>query len=155
MRRVDTYTRSSMSFFILEPEVPGGLGDRSQLIHRPGEHPVVKRLHFEFGSGSSGDDLFTSHPVFMVTRALGDALRNAGLSGFDLSNEIEVSVDEQVRLLEPDWRAPDVQWLQIRGAAGSDDFGVTETHSLVVSAAALSVLRGHKIAECRVLPFVG
>lgn len=143
------------SFYVLRPEVPGGFGERTELVERPGTYPMVKRLHFEFSYGTRGDDLITTHPVFMVTTVLANDLRQSRLSGFTLSTEIDVSVDEQVWLFEPDWKAPAVEWLQVAGAPVSDDFGLTEDASLVVSAAALSVLRRHDIEHCEVIPFPG
>jgi len=141
-----------MPYFILRPEVPGGLGENCELMHRPGEQPVVTRLHFEFGAGTLGNDLITTHPVFMVTSRLADALRQTDLTGFALSTDMEVSVDENVQELEPDWPVPVIEWLQVSGTAGSDDFGISDG-DLVVSDTALAELRRHKIDECEVFPF--
>lgn len=83
-----------MSYYALKPEVPGALGERTELIQRHGTYPTVKRLHFEFSYGTLGNDLITSHPVFLVTTALADALEHASLSGFAISSDVEVTVDE-------------------------------------------------------------
>lgn len=91
----------------------------------------------------------------MVTSALADGLRKSGLSGFTLSKEIDVSVDEQVWQFEPGWKPPSIHWLQVAGVPVSDDFGLTEDASLVVSAAALSVLRRHDIEHREVVPLSG
>ena len=141
-----------MEFFILRPEVPGGFGDNTELTPRPDAYPIVTRLHFEFGGGTLGNDLMECHPVFMVTRALADTLQAGNLSGYELSRDVEVSVDDNVRDLEPDWPVPVIEWLQVSGEPGSDDFGLTSDASLVVSYAALSVLRRHKIDDCEVIP---
>jgi hypothetical protein len=143
------------SFYFLGPEVPGALGERTELIQRPGTYPIVKRLHFEFSDGTFGDDLITTHPVFMATTRLADDLRRSGLSGFTLSTEIVVSVDEQVWLFQPDWKAPPLEWLQVTGVPGSDDFGLTGDARLVASGDALSVLLGHQIDHCEVTPVSG
>ncbi len=141
-----------MRYYVLGPEVPGGLGERSVLINRPGTYPLVERLHFEFGPGTLGNDLMETYPVFMVTRALADALRATTLTGFALSTDLEVSVDENVEELEPDWPVPVIEWLRVSGLAGSDDFGLDETARLVVSEDALSALRRFKIDGCQVDP---
>jgi hypothetical protein len=95
----------------------------------------------------------TCHPVYMVARALADGLRQTALTGYTLSTEIEVSVDENVSELEPDWPVPVIEWLQVSGVAGSDDFGLDSQASLVVSDAALSVLRRYQIDDCEITPF--
>ena len=144
-----------MSFYRLSPEVPGGLGDNAVLAQRQGTYPLVTRLHFEFGPGTLGDDLMTCHPVYMVTSALADGLRQSALTGYALSTEVEVSVDENVSELEPDWPVPVIEWLQVSGVAGLDDFGLDSHASLVVSDAALSELRRYQISDCEIIPFAG
>lgn len=144
-----------MSFYALKPEVPGALGERTELIQRPGTYPVVKRLHFEFSYQTLGNDLITSHPAFLVTEALADVLEHSGLSGFAISSDVDVTVDEQVWLFEPDWQPPAVQWLQITGEPASDDFGLTPNALLVVSSRALSVLRQFNIDDCEVIAISG
>lgn len=144
-----------MAFFALKPEVPGALGERTELIQRPGTYPIVKRLHYEFSYGTLGNDLITSHPAFLVTAALAEVLDRSGLSGFAISSDVEVTVDEQVWLFEPDWQPPPVRWLQVTGLAGFDDFGLTPSALLVVSSTALSVLRQFNIDDCEVIAFSG
>lgn len=90
--------------------------------------------------------------MYLVTKVLADALRGSHLPGFSLSREVDISADQQVHNLAPDWHAPVVERLQLTGDAGSDDFGLTETVDLVVSAAALSLLKTHNIAHCDVSP---
>ena len=143
-----------MRYYALSPEVPGGLGERSEMIYRPGTYALVKRLHFEFGADTLGNDLMESHPVYLVTTALADALRASTLTGFALEADIEVTVDENVQEgLEPDWPVPDIEWLQVSGVAGSADFGTNEPSTrLVVSEEALALLRQFKIDDCEIDP---
>ena len=78
-------------FFRLQPEVPGGFGERSVLdtsVHPP----TVHRLHFEF-MGWDGDDLVTSFPCFLVSERLGKAMADEHLAEFELA-DVEVTVDE-------------------------------------------------------------
>ena len=144
-----------MSFYALKPEVPGALGERTVLRHRPGAYPIVMQLHFEFSYGTLGNDLITSHPVFLVTVRLAEALERSGLSGFAISSNVDVTVDEQVWLFEPEWQPPAVRWLQVTGEPALDDFGLTANALLVVSSRALSVLRQFKIDDCEVIGISG
>ena len=57
--------------------------------------------------------------------------------------------------LEPDWPVPVIEWLQVSGVAGLDDFGLDSHASLVVSDAALSVLRRFQLNDCEIIPFAG
>jgi hypothetical protein len=141
------------SYYVLRPEVPGGMGDGTVLHQRPGTYPLVERIEFEWGYGSLGDELITTHPVYLVTKPLAETLRSAGLSGFTLSSDVAMSVDDNVRELEPDWRPPTLEWLHVAGSAGVDDFGLTDDASLVVSDKALAVLRTHQIDNCDVEPY--
>ena len=138
-------------FYVLDPEVPGALGENAELIYRDGTYALVQRLHFEFGAGRYDDDLFQTHPVYLVTRPLADALRRSGLSGFTLDSDIELTADDNVKELEPDWQIPQAEWLKVTGTPGSDDLGLTDDARLVVSERALDVLRTGAIDHCDVV----
>jgi hypothetical protein len=140
-------------FYVLDPEVPGGLGENADLTYRNGTLPLVEHLHFEFGAGRYDDDLFQAHPVYLVTRPLADALRRSGLSGFTLDSDIELTADDNVKELEPDWQIPRAEWLKVAGTPGSDDFGLTHDARLVVSEAALDVLRTGSIDHCDIVVY--
>jgi len=142
-------------FYVLDPEVPGGLGESAELTYRDGTYPLVERLHFEFGAGRYDDDLFQAHPVCLVTQPLADALRRSGLSGFTLDSDIALTADDNVTELEPDWQIPQAEWLKVTGTPGSDDLGMTDDARLVVSEAALAVLRGFAIGHCDIVPYMG
>ena len=141
-------------FFFVEPEVPGGLGERTELLRRPDGQPVVQRLHFEFGDGSFGDDLIECHPVFMVTDALGAALRAADLTGFALSGDLEVTADDNVLELKPAWQPPSLLWLQVTGTPGVDDVSLAPDGRLLVSDRVVDVLRQFQIDGCDITPDV-
>jgi hypothetical protein len=147
-------TRPETGFHLVRPEVPGGLGDEAELHQRPPAPPLVTRLHFEFGYlGREVDDLFTSHPVYLVTTRLADALRGSRLSGFELRSDLKVTVDPQVAIVDPGWVPPSVQWLVVTGTPGGDDLGLTEDASLVVSDLALRLLRGHRLEAADIEPY--
>ena len=141
-------------FHLLSPEVPGELGEDTELLPRPSAPPLVTRLHFEFGYlGREVDDLFTCHPVYMVTLRLADALRKSDLSGFELRSDLKVTVDPQLRIVDPDWIAPPVEWLVVGGRAGHDDLGLTADARLVVSDRALRLLQRHRLDRPGIEPF--
>ena len=139
-----------MPFYLIDPEVPGGLGDRTELTPRPDAYPIVNHVHFEFEYGAQGNDLITSHPVYLVTPPLADALGRSRLSGFVISADVDVTVDENVAELDPEWQPPDLRWLQVTGDPGRDDFGLTTDARLVASSDALEVLRQFNIDDCDV-----
>ena len=141
-----------MAYWRLDPEVPGGWGDRIETTRGADGQPIVQRMHYEFGWGWLGDELITAHPVFMVTTALADTLRASALTGFRLSDDLEVTTDDQVLEVDPDWVAPTLEWLQVDGGAGVADFGLAD-HQLVVSDPALAVLRRHQLDHCDVEPY--
>jgi hypothetical protein len=88
-----------------------------------------------------------------VTQPLADALRRSVLSGFALDSDIELTADDNVKELEPEWQVPRAEWLKVTGAPGSDDFGLTDDARLVVSEAALTVLRTGTIDHCDIVPY--
>src|SRR5687768_14779041 len=106
-----------MSYYVIEPEVAGGWGERT-VADRSVDPVKVLRLHYEF-EGWSGDDLLTSHPVFICTERLGGALEAAGLCGFHLA-DCEVTRSPQFEELHPRLTLPAFRWLQVNGVAERD-----------------------------------
>jgi hypothetical protein len=136
------------AWYQLDPEVPIALGDDCAVIRRPDGQPEVVRLHVEFQPMWLGDDLMTTHPVYLVTRRLAMALRSSALSGFDLNPEVQVSVDDNIGALLPDWRPPAVEWLRVSGVPKVHDVGLTTHFRLIVSSAALRVIQAHQLDHC-------
>jgi hypothetical protein len=140
------------AFHRLEPEVPGGLGERTELEATP-EGPRVLKLHYEFAAGCQGDDLATSHPIFIISEHVGAILQAEGLTGFTLA-EMEQSIEPQVHEFRPGLELPTFKWMQVTGQAGGDDVGLDDGE-LVVSARALRVLRQHaQLSLCDVEPWI-
>jgi hypothetical protein len=137
-------------YFELEPEVPCALGEGTALELRPDAYPLVVRPQFEWSLGYLGDDLLTTHPVYFVTRPLAESLQTSGLSGFRLSMDFDVTVNEQLPNAKPGWSPPAIVWLRVTGDAGIDDFGLSATAGLIVSHAALALLRTHRLEHCEV-----
>jgi hypothetical protein len=138
---------SVIRFWILEPEVAGELGDGTNL-DTSSHPPTVSRLEYRF-MGWLGDDLLESFPCHIVTAPLAEALGAANLTGFRL-DALAVSVSEEFKELYPGRMLPAFRWLKVHGEAGVDDFGLSPSHSLVVSEAALRVLRQYTLSQCEV-----
>lgn len=140
-----------MEYFVIEPEVAGGWGHRTEFTRTPGQRVIVHRLHYEF-QGWLGDELLTSFPCFIVTKTLADRLVSAGLRSFEL-DEVEVSCSALFLELYPTTRLPPFVWLKIAGTAGEDDFGISTAGRLVVSERALTILQQGQLSHCSVSEF--
>lgn len=126
----------SNTYYVLEPEVPGGLGSRTQM-DRSLHPPIVARLHLVF-DGWSGDQMVECFPCFLVTKALAESLLKEGISGFELAHA-EVETSDQFHELYGDRQLPEFTWLRIVGAEG-DDFFLTSDHMLASSERAAGVI---------------
>lgn len=125
------------SFFIVEPEVPGGLGPRTQL-DRSVHPPLVHLLHFVF-DGWLGDHLVTSFPCYLVTSRLARLLTDAGVNGFELA-DVEVETSEQFNDSDNTRELPEFKWLRIVGKPNTNDMFISPDYRLSVSQKALSVI---------------
>lgn len=142
-----------MDFFVLHPEVAGGLGAGSELdtsVHPP----HVTRLDYEFADWF-GDALLESFPVFVIKRAVGEELLAAGYTGAELASvQISVTVEAQERMtISGITQLPEFRWFKVFGKAGADDFGLLPDATLVVSDRALAMLRAAGIQHCEVEPY--
>ena len=116
--------------YILEPEVPGGLGPRNQM-DRTVHPPRVQALHFVF-DGWLGDQLVESFPCYLVTPDLAESLSAAGVTGFDLA-EAEVETSDQFKEMYPNRSIPPFKWLRVVGVAGESDIYITSDNRLAGS----------------------
>jgi hypothetical protein len=140
----------SQEFFALDPEVPGGFGEGTQLDRS--QVPIrVTHLVLEF-EGWLGDELITSFPAYAVTAGLGERLTAAGLTGISL-REMEQSRSEEFLERWPDRELPQFRELLVTGVAGSDDFGIDATQHLVVSRRALDVIEQTEPLDLDVSPW--
>lgn len=139
-----------MKFYELEPEVAGGLG-KNTVMDRSVHPPRVSRLHYYF-DGWLGDPLVESFPCFIVTELLRDeivALHSTGVS----FGTVELSKSGEFEDLHPNRQLPSFAWLQVTGKAGTDDFGLSTKHGLVVSGRTLEVLRKAGMSHCAITEF--
>jgi hypothetical protein len=140
-----------MKHYVLEPEVAGGIG-KNTTLDRTAHPPVPIKFNYEF-SGWLGDSLLETVASFIVTKSLGEQIKSSNLTGATFG-EVEISKDGQFEDLYPDKELPEFTWLQINGVAGVDDFGLSPKHLLVVSKAALDVLREEQLDHCEVAEYL-
>jgi hypothetical protein len=116
--------------YILEPEVPGGLGPRTRM-DRSVHPPKVETLHFVF-DGWLGDQLIESFPCYLITLELAALLSTAGVTGFELG-EADIETSEQFKELYPQRVLPPFRWLQIVGTPAKSDIYLTSDNRLAGS----------------------
>lgn len=141
-----------MRYFMLEPEVAGGLGEHAELdtsIYPP----RVTHLHFQF-EGWLGDDLLETFPIFLVSESLATKLAESRLGAFTF-RDAEVTLSPEAEEMLAGRSLPAFRWWDVSGRAGVDDFGVTDKAELVVSDRALAVLREGRIDQCDVTEYQG
>ena len=126
-----------MKFYMIKPEVAGGLGERTKMDTST-HPPLVDELHYVI-DGWSGDVLLTSFPCYIVTPEARKALEKMQFTGFSFSS-VEVSKSDIFTELHPNQILPEFFWLKVNGVAGKDDFGVANNR-LTVSENVLAVLQ--------------
>jgi len=133
-------------YTLLEPEVPGTY--RNKLIHSTRTIPEsVKELLFVF-DGWLGDDLVTSHPIFMVTDRLKSAVEDEKLTGVEFLKAV-VTRSELFFEVHGNLELPKFWWMKISGVENKDDFVLTQNTDLIVSDQAYSVIRGFNMNDCQ------
>ena len=130
------------------PEVPGQLGERTEL-DRSMHPPKIGHLHFIF-DGWLGDELITCFPCYLVTYDLQKKLENSGLTGFEISNDLEIEYSELFSDLYPGRTMPFFVRLLIKGIIG-DDFFMNGQNHLMLSERAFDFLKTlGSIKHCRI-----
>lgn len=122
-----------MKYFVVAPEVSGGLGPSTQMD--TGTHPpIIRSLEYRF-DGWLGDEILEAFPCFIVTESLAATFLETGFTGFEVG-EVSVTTSDQFEDSLPGVQLPKFVWLEVVGSAGSDDFGIGPDYRLVVSEAA-------------------
>ena len=137
-------------YYYVDAEVPGGLApghsyDQAQRAADAGP------LHLVF-DGWMGDDLVTTSPFWFVSERLADALRASGLTGFELE-PATASTGEQYELITE--RALTPVWLRLIPTGSvdeGDDLVLADATDLLVSAAALELLRSFTLEDADIAP---
>lgn len=150
--------------YILEPEVPGGLGPGTQITNQDEieggleDIPKVENVEFVF-DGWMGDDLVESYPVFLVTERLQQALiiRYPEL----VFEEIKVTTSQVFQDFAPDTSLPKFVRLLPIGQSISfhnekkkaDHEIYTDTKGrLVTSKEALEIFKRFNLNHCDIDP---
>ena len=139
-----------MRYFLVEPEVAGGLGANT-VMDRSFHPPIVTSLHYQF-DGWLGDVLLESFPSFVVTEEAVGKLQEADATGVRFG-DVEITTSDQFRELFGDRKLPRFAWLQIVGRAGHDDFGLAPSRRLVISERVLDILNGLQLTNALIEPF--
>src|SRR5438270_3987190 len=138
-----------MTYYHLEPEVAGGIGERT-VLDRSGPRLRATSLHYEF-DGWLGDDLLAGHPAFIATRRLAEEIKLSKLTGVTPSR-VETSRSITFETIYPGRQLPEFVWLKIGGKPGVDDFGLADG-KLIVSAKALAVLKSFNLNHCDIAAY--
>jgi hypothetical protein len=125
-------------YYVVEPEVAGGFGERTEIDRSSGKMNV-KKLHYQF-DGWLGDHLLESTPCFIVSEQMAREIEREKLIGVEFDG-VEVTRSDQFRDLYPDRQLPTFIWLKVNGTPGRDDFGIARGLRLVVSNRALELLK--------------
>lgn len=138
-----------MRFFVLEPEVAGGLGEHTSM-DRSVHPPAVKTLHYVL-HGWLGDVLLESFPTYIVTAEAKEALLEDSTGAtFD---KVEITCSPEFKELYPHRQIPDFAWLRVTGKARIDDFGLAPDWRLVVSERVIDVLKRLGLNNALIEPF--
>lgn len=159
---------SKPQLYRLEPEVPGGLGPRSVCTYTSGPETEgqsvlqdVIFLHLMV-DGWMGDDLLTTHPCFIATQQLHDAMRAIELTGWGMSDAMEVKKSSTFLELQPETQLPNLIRLTPTGYVIDDpttkqyeqwsghDLCMSPRKHLVVTRKALDVIQSLPHALCDV-----
>ncbi|MGO4186810.1 hypothetical protein [Pseudarthrobacter sp. TAF60_1] len=138
-----------MHFYIVRPEVAGGIGDNTVMDYS-GDRVGVSHLHYEFESWL-GDELITGHPAFAATTVLADKFKQAGLTGFH-TRDMDVTRTEDFEEFYPGREIPPFTELVIDGKVGLDDFAINNDSDLVLSQKALDILNTTNPVDTEILP---
>lgn len=129
---------------LIEPEVAGGLGEKTELDNSVFP-PLVKKLNYEF-DGWLGDDILESFPCYIMTERLKKTIESENLSGITF-DDVLISKSETFLDLYPDKELSAFFWAKINGEDYQDDFFITEQNGLAISEKAYSLLQKFNIDQ--------
>ena len=110
--------------------------------------PRIEKFNYEFDTWPC-DPILEAICAFIVTDRLKEALIEAHASGVGF-DDVEVTKSEIYLELHGDRPLPAFSWLQITGRAGTDDFGLSSSHRLVVSERIMNLLNAFGLKYCDV-----
>lgn len=134
-------------YYVVEPECPGHLGDETEIDVTSTPVRVTSRTaHIEF-DGWLGDDLLSTHPIFLGTMRLAQALESSFSGLVSVRKDVKITTSAEFLEFFPDVQLPPLLRLEFSGTAFTDDVGLTPKGELVVSAKALAWLRQFRIDQ--------
>ncbi|WP_110953601.1 hypothetical protein [Anaerosinus massiliensis] len=145
-----------MKMYLLEPEVPGGIGKNSILEHENGRIKKAVHLHYEF-DGWLGDDLITTSPFFIITERLADKIQTNDIIGYDFE-DLETSLSDNFKELYPIRVLPKFRMLIPLGIVETDkqyiikwtghDLCLRNGADFIVSEKALVIFQKYNLNYC-------
>ncbi len=142
-----------MTYYQLEPEVAGGFGPKSVFLDVGARPPRIEKFNYEFDIWPR-DPLVEAVATYIVTKPLAEKIASLHPTGVSFGR-VETSKSGEFEDRYPDYKLPEFVWLQVTGNAGQDDFGLSPTHSLVVSERVLRVLKAAGMAHADISAFGG
>jgi hypothetical protein len=140
-----------MIYYALEPEAPGGFGPKSVFIDVTARPPIIIKFNYEFDIWPR-DPLVEAVACYIVTESLKEQIAALHPTGVSFG-PVEISTSGQFEDHYPKHELPKYVWLQVTGNAGQDDFGLSKTHSLVVSDRILKVLKEAGMSHSAIAAF--
>ncbi len=132
-------------FFLVKPEVPGGLGENT--VFDKSEVPwKIISVHLVF-DGWDGANVVKVSPCFFVTEMLRNRIESENLSGVINFEEIQISTSETFKELMPNTKIPSFFLMRINGVPQKDDIGTTSNFKLILSEKALAIFREYELGD--------
>jgi hypothetical protein len=149
-----------MPLYLLEPEVAGGLGEKTIFYDETYKNGVklISYLHYEF-EGWLGDELLEATPSFIVTQELANSIQYSQLNGY-IFGKVETTESDLFQELYPNKLLPKFKRLIPKGKVfinndtynnwSQEDFCLSQNLELVVSPQAFKVINSHILKHCNV-----
>ena len=142
-----------MNYYLVEPEAPGGFGPNSFFFDVKARPPRIDRFDYEFDIWPR-DPIVEAVACYIVTEALRERIAALHPTGVSFG-PVDISRSGEFEDRYPNYELPKFVWLQVTGNAGQDDFGLSPTHSLVVSERVLRVLKAAGMVHADISAFGG
>ncbi len=136
-----------MKYFRIEPSAPGVVGENARW-DTSSIPPKISNAEIEIMAWQ-GDDLIECYPLYAVTPRLAAALREADLTGFQLTRlTTRLAAAGSFNSAQ---EIPAFERLVVTGMASEDDAGFSDGADLIVSRSFLEVLRRFSLTDCEVV----
>ena len=144
-----------IKYYVISPEVPGGIGEKSILEYNDGIVSRIVHLNFEFDDWL-GDDVITTHPFLLVSLPLLATINENNLIGYKVRN-VELSCSELFVELNNCNTVPIFKLLEIENVDTIEDlvnlqmdFYFYQNRDFVVSESVLNLIKLFNINNCEI-----